>query len=278
MEQSIANNPLASHFRQPSIYLKLPSGGTMYSPSVLTIPESGELAVYPMTAIDEISAKTPDALYNGTAMVDIIKSCIPDIKDPWAVSSTDFDAILVAIKAATNGNSMDITTICPECKEVADYGVNLVGLLSGLKAADYNEVLQINELEVKFRPLTYREMNQAALGQFDAQRSFQSIEYEEDMDVRNKKTQEAVRTITELTMKILAQAIEYIKTPTVTVSEYDYLLDFLTHCDKNMYVTLRDHNTKLRESTQIKPLQLKCIHCQHDYEQIFTLNTSDFFA
>jgi hypothetical protein len=275
---AISNNPLRQYFRRPAIYLKLPSGGVGYKPGVIDLPETGDLPVYPMTAIDEITARTPDALFNGTAMAELIKSCIPDIKDPWAVSSTDFDAILVGIKAATNGNSMDITTICPECKEVADYGVNLVGLLTGLKAADYNEVIQINELEVKFRPLTYREMNQAALGQFDAQRTFQSIEYEEDMEVRNKKTQEAVRTITELTMKILAQAIEYIKTPTVVVTEYDYLLDFLTHCDKNMYVTLRDHNTKLRESTQIKPLKLKCIHCQHEYEQIFTLNTSDFFA
>jgi hypothetical protein len=275
---AISNNPLRQYFRRPAIYLKLPSGGAGYKPGVIDLPETGDLPVYPMTAIDEITARTPDALFNGTAMAELIKSCIPDIKDPWAISSTDFDAILVAIKAATNGNSMDITTICPECKEVADYGVSLVGLLTGLTASDYNEVLQVNELEVKFRPLTYREMNQAALGQFDAQRTFQSIEYEEDIEVRNKKTQEAVRTITELTMKILAQAIEYIKTPTVTVTEYDYLLDFLTQCDKNMYVTLRDHNTKMRESSQIKPLKLKCIHCQHDYEQIFTLNTSDFFA
>lgn len=275
---AISNNPLRQYFRRPAIYLKLPSGGAGYKPGVLDIPESGDLPVYPMTAIDEITARTPDALFNGTAMAELIKSCIPDIKDPWSVSSTDFDAILVAIKAATNGNSMDITTICPECKEVADYGVNLVGLLSGMKAADYNNMLQINELEIKFRPLTYKEMNQAALGQFDAQRIFESIESEEDIEVRNRKTQEAVRNITELTMKILAQAIEFIKTPNSVVSEYEYLLDFLTHCDKNMYVSIRDYNAQLRESTQIKPLKLKCIHCQHDYEQNFTLNTSDFFA
>jgi hypothetical protein len=275
---AISNNPLRQYFRRPAIYLKLPSGGAGYKPGVIDLPETGDLPVYPMTAIDEITARTPDALFNGTAMAELIKSCIPDIKDPWAVSSTDFDAILVAIKAATNGNSMDITTICPECKEVADYGVNLVGLLSGMKAADYNKVLQINELEIKFRPLTYREMNQAALGQFDAQRIFESLESEEDMDARNRKTQEAVRNITELTMKILSQTIEFIKTPNSVVSEYEYLLDFLTNCDKNMYVSIRDYNAQLRESTQIKPLKLKCIHCQHDYEQIFTLNTSDFFA
>lgn len=275
---AISNNPLRQYFRRPAIYLKLPSGGLGYPAGTITIPESGDLPVYPMTAIDEITARTPDALFNGTAMAELIKSCIPDIKDPWAVNSNDFDAILVAIKAAANGNGMDITSICPSCKEVADYAVNLAGLLSTMQAGDYTTPLLINDLEITFRPLTYKEMNQAALGQFEAQRIFDQLESIEDQDVRNSKTQEAVKNITELTMKLLAQTIQSVKTPGAVVTEYDYLLDFLINCDKNMYVAIRDYNANLRESTQIKPLKLKCIHCQHDYEQSFTLNTSDFFV
>jgi hypothetical protein len=275
---AISNNPLKQYFRRPAIYLKLPSGGLGYPNGTINMSETGDLPVYPMTAIDEITARTPDALFNGTAMAELIKSCIPDIKDPWAVNSNDFDAILVAIKAAANGNSMDITSVCPSCTEVADYSVNLAGLLSTIKAGEYNKPLLVNDLSITFRPLTYKEMNQAALGQFEVQRTFQALEAEENMDVRNAKTQEAVKSITELTMKILAQAIEHIKTPTAVVTEYEYLLDFLTHCDKNMYTAIRDYNSTLREDTQIKPLKLTCIHCQHDYEQSFTLNTSDFFV
>jgi len=275
---AISNNPLRQYFRRPAIYLKLPSGGAGYAPGIINGTESGDLPVYPMTAIDEITSRTPDALFNGTAMADLIKSCIPDINDPWSISSTDFDAILVAIKAATNGNNMEITSVCPSCTEVADYTVNLAGLLATMKAGNYGQPLQVNELEIKFRPLTYKEMNEAALGQFEAQRIFEQLNTIEDEEMRNKKTQEAVKQITELTMKLLARTIESIKTPTALVTEYDYLLDFLTHCDKNMYITIRDHNAALRESTSIKPLKLKCIHCQHDYEQTFTLNTSDFFA
>jgi hypothetical protein len=275
---AISNNPLRQYFRRPAIYLKLPSGGAGYAPGIINSTESGDLPVYPMTAIDEITSRTPDALFNGTAMADLIKSCIPDINDPWSISSTDFDAILVAIKAATNGNNMEITSVCPSCTEVADYTVNLAGLLATMKAGNYGQSLQVNELEIKFRPLTYKEMNEAALGQFEAQRIFEQLNTIEDEEMRNKKTQEAVKQITELTMKLLARTIDSIKTPTALVTEYDYLLDFLTHCDKNMYITIRDHNAALRESTSIKPLKLKCIHCQHDYEQTFTLNTSDFFA
>jgi hypothetical protein len=275
---TIQNNPLKQYFRRPSIYLKLPSGGKMYAPGVVNIPESGELAVYPMTAIDEISSKTPDALYNGTAMADIIKSCIPDIKDPWSINSIDLDAVLIAIKSAAGGDDMSISSECPSCKEVAEYGVNLVGILSQLKSADYEKELTINELSIKFRPLSYKEMNEAGTGQMEAQRIFMILEKEENEAVRAEKTQEALKFITDVTMKILSQTITHIRTPNAFVEEKEYILDFLKNCDRESYIAIRDYNANLKAQTEIKPLKIKCIHCQHEYNQQFTLNTSDFFG
>ena len=275
---TIQNNPLKQYFRRPAIYLKLPSGGKMYAPGVINIPESGELAVYPMTAIDEISSKTPDALYNGTAMADIIKSCIPDIKDPWSINSIDLDAILIAIKAAAGGDDMSISSECPSCKEVAEYGVNLVGILSQLKSADYEKELIINELAIKFRPLSYKEMNEAGTSQMEAQRIFMMLSKEENETVRAEKTQEALRFITDVTMKILSNTITHIRTPNAFVEEKEYLLDFLRNCDSETYIAVRDYNASLKAQTEIKPLKIKCINCQHEYDQQFTLNTSDFFG
>ena len=275
---TIQNNPLKQYFRRPSIYLKLPSGGKMYAPGIVNIPESGELAVYPMTAIDEITAKTPDALFNGSAMADIIKSCIPDIKDPWSINSIDLDAVLIAIRSAAGGNDMTITSECPSCKELAEYAINLVGILSQLKSADYESELTINELSIRFRPLTYKEMNEAGTGQMEAQRVFINLEKEENETVRMEKTQEALKFITEVTMRILSQTITHIKTPSAFVEEREYILDFLHNCDKDTYIAIRDYNTQLKAQTEIKPLQIKCIHCQHEYNQQFTLNTSDFFG
>ncbi len=275
---TIQNNPLKQYFRRPAIYLKLPSGGKMYAPGVVNIPESGELAVYPMTAIDEISSKTPDALYNGTAMADIIKSCIPDIKDPWAINSMDLDAILIAIKSAAGGDDMSISSECPSCKEVAEYGVNLIGILSQLKSADYEKELIINELSIKFRPLSYKEMNEAGTSQMEAQRIFMMLEKEENEAVRAEKTQEALRFITEVTMRILSNTVTHVRTPNAFVEEKEYILDFLKNCDRETYIAIRDYNASLKAQTEIKPLKIKCIHCQHEYDQQFTLNTSDFFG
>jgi len=274
---AIENNPLRQYFRRPAIYLKLPSGGKNYAPGVINMPESGELPVYPMTAIDEITTKTPDALFNGTAVVEIIKSCVPGITDPWNLSSVDLDAVLIAVKSATGGNDLEVNSVCPKCSDEGKYGVNLVGLLSMLKAGDYDTELVINELTFKFRPLTFREMNQASLGQFELQRVFNMIESITDFDEKTAKTKEALKTITDVTMDILSQTIEYIKTPSAFVDQNEYILDFLRNCDKNVYVQIRDYNATLKQQTEVRPLKVKCVSCGHDYEQQFTLNTSDFF-
>ena len=275
---TIEHNPLKQYFRRPSIYFKLPSGGIGYDPAVVVMTETGELPVYPMTAIDEITTKTPDALYNGTAVVEVIKSCVPNIKDPWKLTNVDLDAVLIAIKAAANGNELDIESLCPACNESGKYGVNLIGILSGLKSPDYASELQIGDLSIKFRPLTYKEMNEVSTVQLDMQRAFVSIESLTDLNEKAKKTQDLLKTVVEMTMRALAKTIEYVKTPTAMVTEFEYILDFIQSCDKGTYDILRDHNAKLKEQSEIKPLKIKCVNCQHDYEQTFTLNMSDFFG
>lgn len=274
----MSNNPLKQYFRRPAVYIKLPSGGKLYAQGVINLPPNGELPVYPMTAIDEITVKTPDALFNGSAVVDLIKSCIPDIKDPWAINSMDIDAILIAIRAAAGNQDLEINSKCPKCENEATFGLNLVGLLSTMSAADYTNELEINDLKIKFKPLTYREMNEANLGQFELQRVFASLEQEQDIEKRTAKTNEVLKAITELTIKILCSAVEYVRTPTSIVTEKEFILDFLTNCDKDSYLAIRDHNAGLRSKTEIKPLDIKCISCTHEYKQPFTLNATDFFG
>ena len=95
------NNPLRQYFRQPAIYIKLPSQGKYYPPGTLNSSVTGEYPVYPMTAIDEITYRTPDAMFNGQATVNVIQSCVPDIKDAWQMQAIDMDTVLVAIRIAS---------------------------------------------------------------------------------------------------------------------------------------------------------------------------------
>ena len=270
-------NPLKQYFRRPSIYIKLPSGGNYYPEGAIDLPDNKEIPIYPMTAIDEITSKTPDALFNGNAITEIIKSCVPNIKDPWAVPAIDLDAILIGIRAATNGNMLDVESVCPACSEDASYNINLVGLLNKLKP-EYEDVIKLNDLSIKFKPLSYKKVNEINLVQFEIEKTIRNIENITDSEERLQISSQTMKRLNELSILLITQTIDSIATPTEIVTEKEHINDFLRNSDKNTFDTLKNKAIKLRESAQLKPLQVKCIHCQHEYEQTLTLNVSDFFG
>jgi hypothetical protein len=274
----MSNNPLKQYFRRPAVYLKLPSGGKDYAQGVINPTETGELPVYPMTAIDEITTKTPDALFNGSAVVELIKSCVPDIVDPWQVSNTDLDAILIAIKAASGSQNLELESKCPACKESGTYGLDLVGVLTSLKAPDYSIPLQAGELKIKFGPLTYKQMNEAGMVQFEIQRTLANIDNIQGAEEKTQATKVALLKITEVTMTLIAKTIKYIETPGGQVDNFEHILEYLQNCDKNVYESVRDYHNQLKAQTELKPLDVKCVNCEHEYKQPFTLNISDFFG
>lgn len=271
------NNPLKQYFRRPSVYIKLPSGGAYYDSKVLDVPETGEFPVFPMTAIDEITARTPDALFNGTAVAELIKSCVPGIKDPWQINSIDLDSILIAIKAASGGENLELDSTCPSCTETSTYQINLIAILSSLSPGNYDTPLEIGDLSIKFKPLTYKQINDSASKQFEVQKIFVTLNSVEDDKEKSDLSHKALEGITKITMELIAGAIEYIETPGTTVTEKEFILDFLQHCDRNIYIKIREYNTELRQSTEVKPLHIQCSNCEHEYDQQFTLNPADFF-
>lgn len=273
----MSNNPLKQYFRRPSIYIRLPSNGRYYSSGVLERAEGGELAVYPMTAVDEITSRTPDALFNGHAVADIISSCIPSIKDPWSINTIDLDTILMAIRVASSGEEMDMTSTCPKCRADGKFGLNLVELMASQRDVDYSETLKVRGLEVKFRPLTYRQRNKNMLNQYEIQKILVLIEEMADEEARKQKTDEALNRLNDILVDAYTDTIESITTPETTVVEPEYIREFLQNCDRQTSNAIKEYSTALGEKNKLKPFNIKCSECGHEYEQPLVLNITDFF-
>jgi hypothetical protein len=272
-------NPLRQYFRQPSIYIKLPSQGQNYPAGTLNMPANGELPVYPMTAIDEITYRTPDALFNGQATVNVIQSCLPNIKDAWAVPSIDLDTILIAIRIASYGHDMDFATSCPACNDTAERTIDLRTMLDALRSPDYASHITHGDLEIYFRPLSYKNLNDNSQLQFEQQKLLQVIPDSavSDADKMTALTR-AFKQLTEITVRSLSISITMIKTPQALVSEQPFIEEFLKNCDRELFNQIRDHVLQLREQSELQPLKLQCTACNNKYEQALTLDMASFFA
>ena len=273
------NNPLKQYFRQPAIYVKLPSLGKNYQPGSLTLPPTGELPVYPMTAIDEITYRTPDALYNGQATVNVIQSCVPDIKDAWAVPSTDIDTLLIAIRIASYGHDMDFGTTCPACNHSSEQTLDLRTVLDSIRIADYSKTVTAGDMEIFFKPLTYKHLNNNNQMQYENQKLLQMLPDSEIPDAEKMLAlSDALKKITDITVIALAQSIAAVKTPQATVYEPEFIEEMLKNCDSKLFNQIRDFILDLKASSEMQPLKLVCSECNHEYEQNITLDMASFFG
>jgi len=271
-------NPLKQYFRQPAIYLRLPTGGKYWPPGSIELTHNGEFPVYPMTAIDEITYRTPDALFNGQAVATVIQSCIPNVKNAWAAPTTDINSMLVAIRLASYGHELEISSTCPSCETSDDYALDLRHVLDQLKMPDFESTMKYGDLEIAFGPISYEIQNKSNQQQFDEQRMIQSVT-ESDLPEADKlkRLNDAMRRITELTVDALKWSIAGIRTPGAIVSETEYIQEFLINCDRKLFNLIREHVINLRKASELTPLNITCNNCKHEYKQTVTLDMTSFF-
>ena len=279
-------NPLNKYFRQPAIYVSLPSG-TNYPPHVVTPAQTGELGVMPMTAKDEIRFKTPDALMNGQGVVDVIQSCVPDIKDAWEVKSYDLDTILVAIRIATYGETMEINFNVPGANENVSHTVNLPSLLDQLRTTKVdNEIVLKDGLKITVRPLTYKDMTSTSLQTFQHQKMYSAVQDSQLPDEdKASRFNEAFKKLTDLNASILLKNMEMITMQDGTeITDPAHIKEFVDNANATLIKEIETKLTDLRSQGAVKPLKLKATEEQikkgapATYEVPVTFDTSNFFV
>ena len=279
-------NPLNKYFRQAAIHITLPSNGD-YPPHVITPSDTGEFPVMPMTAKDEIKFKTPDALMNGQGVVDVIQSCMPNIKDAWQIKSHDVDTILIAIRIATYGETMDLQFNVPKINEQVTHTINLPATLDQIRQEKIQNTITLKDgLIVETRPLTYRDMTQTSLQTFQQQKMYSSVQSSDISDEEKvKRFDESFKALTELNSKVLLKNISKITTPEgAEVSDPAQIKEFVDNANATLITELQDELAVVRVQGSVKPLTLKGTEDQikrgapATYQVPVTFDTANFFV
>jgi len=280
-------NPLGQYYRQPQIYIKLPSGGRYYPKEVYTPTETGEIPILPMTAKDEMAFKTPDAMINGQSTVDVIKSCVPNLLDPWKMVNYDTDAVLLAIRIATYGETMDITFRVPGTEEDQQHSMNLPALLEDLgklKIADSTTTSK--GFKVDIQPLDYKTLTKIQIARFEQQKMYGTID-SSSMTEEQKQTAfaKSFETLNMVNFSLLIDSIKSITTPKGdTVSDRAQIIEFCDKADTKTITEIQEKLSGLRLQAQIPPLKIKTSEEQikkgapASFEVPVTFDNSNFFG
>ena len=272
------SNPLSKFFRQPSLYINLPSGGKYWPAGTIELDDNGQLAVYPMTARDELTLKTPDALMNGQSVVDVIKSCCPGIKDPWQMPAMDTDFILISLRIASYSENMEFSATCPECKEESPYELHLPTVLDGVKAPNYSTPLYLDGMEVYLKPQTYRQNNDAGQRMYQEKRLLDTVNSSDlDQEAKLRQFKEIFKDVTNINLASVSTHVSSIVTSEGEVTDLRFINEFLDNTPKKSWDAVQKYITEINDIGKLPDNQLTCDSCSHEYKVPIVFDYSAFF-
>ena len=269
-------NPLQQYFRQPKIFISLPSLGK-YNTSESITGDIQKMPVYGMNGADQIIAKTPDALLNGISTIKIIESCCPNIIDASKINTIDINLILSAIRIATYGNIKSITRLCTNCNHENTYDIDIGNYIEHFKQSKFDPKIVVGDLIIMLKPLTYAQTTEFSLENFGLQKQLVQLNEIEDLDVKQTHVTRIFNEFAALQSKVMVASIEEIITPGSIVSEYGYIKEFIDNCDQ---MIINDIRMRLDQNSQVLKTpehQVCCENCQHIDSVELDLDQSSFF-
>lgn len=281
----MSDNPLKRLYRHKSYYTQLPSGGRFYNKIKLSV--DGEIGVMPLTAADEIKLKSPDALFNGEALVDLFRSCVPDIGDPENIPTCDIDPLLIAIRAAsTESGEIEISSQCTNCNETESYQIDLKNILATVKPIPKDTSVTLADgVSVEVRPSPLSTTTKTQVEAFFQYRMQQALNNDDlDNEAKAKIFDEALMSSISLQIAQVADSIVSVTLPAedddtdnILVDNYEHISDWARNMDRETHKIITDKIKELNRSGIDSEVAVQCPHCEHNYKTKIELNPANFF-
>ena len=244
-----------------------------------------EVAILPMTTMDELVLKNPDALLNGEAMIEVISSCIPSIPNPRNICNIDAEALFLGIRHATYGSEIEQNHKCSECEETNTYTMDIGYILNQFPSIDEVPTVEFDDLIISLRPPSIESVSQLALINIEQQRMIREVmkvangeEKATDAEMLTEKYKESFTKIANYNMQLLSAAINYVEMPDgERVVGGEHMLEFIN----NVPATLADEINKRISNLTVKPssaeqMRFTCPECGHEDDIKVEMNPVNF--
>lgn len=276
---------LSKYQRPFKLYVQLPSGLHYYDDTVINraaLAINNEVGVRAITGTDEMQLRNPDALFNGEAIVNIIKSCVPAILNPRKLLQNDIEVLFLAIKCVSYGETTDVATICPECGHENEFQLSLRALLETVEKLEPDYTVDLTkELRVHLKPHDFQSVTRISLLSFRQSKLIQSSNLDEPGVLEAIQTNPIFEEMVKLNAQILAESITAVDIipEGVTVTDRDEILQFAADLESS-------HGKKITETLEVinkvgisTVLPVSCAKCNHEWmHENLQLSADNFFG
>ena len=261
--EASSDNPLMQYHRPPGVYVVLPSKGNFYiaPPKISSL---NEVLIRSMTARDELLFKSPDILMNGESLVEVVKSCVPDIPDPNEIPGPDFNVLMLAIRLVTYGKELAYVGVCDECDKTTEFTVDIEFLLdTQITPLEREYKVIIDELTVYVKPYDLRCQIRSALANFEQQAITNNILTDTETTDADKQIElgRSLKKITEITYELILRSIIKIDTPKDSIEDSQLIAEWLHDIGKNTFGLISSKILEVTESGFNSQVEYSCKDC-----------------
>lgn len=273
-------NPLTKFFRRPGMSIRLPSNGIFYNQNDVIFNASGEIDVYPLTAADELLLKNPDSLLNGSAIEQVIISCAPAIKKPKTLVTNDLDAVMLAIRVATYGDTLEVAIHCPKCSHKNETDINLENLLSGMTYINHHTLIEVQpNLKVLIKPYDFDCAIKAANAAFEEAKIHQAVLSGNLSDEeKSELLKHSLSKVIDINDELLARAIIKVVADGTEVIDAAHIKEWIKNAPKKDVSKIEDKLKELNKIGVAKNHHFTCANCKHEWDSDVSYDPSNFFA
>lgn len=277
-------NPLTQFYRVEKSSVGLPSRGQFYDDTVVELNDDGEVPIFPMTAADEMQLKNPDALLSGSAVIDLLKSCVPAVKKPRQLLSCDIDVLMIGIRHASYGDDASINISCPKCGEENEFSINLEIMLNTAETLDehYDVILQDGKLTVFVKPGTFAAILKRQKTAFQGSQLERAISNEDISDEQRLKLfAQTFNKLTKLNFELITDAIDKIvftdeNGEETIVKSKKHIDEFIRNIEKHEVDEIETVISEVNKIGIAQTMPAVCKTCEHGWDAPIEFNPVNF--
>jgi hypothetical protein len=226
--------------------------------------------------------QNPDELLNGEALVNLIKSCVPAIPNPRNLCNVDAEMIFLAIKYATYGKDVQHTHTCSECKEKADYNIDINHILEKFPEITEIPPIEHEDLKVFVTPPKLDSLTRLALIEVEQARILNQLTktaegVEGDEVEMAKQFAISFRKVSKQNIDLLISSIDRIVTPDEVVTDKEIIMEFMENVPSKIVTKVNDAvGIATPNLKDISTFEFTCEKCSHKEKVTFELNPVNF--
>lgn len=275
------SNPLQSYYRIPGYHLQLPSRNLYYDNLETSV--NNEVEIYPFTTKDELYLTNPDSLLNGSALENVVRSCVPAIKDkPGKVLMMDIDAILLAAKFSTYGDDLNLESTCPKCGEPIKFSISISDLLSGITFIPEKTYLKIESgITFYLKPLDLESATRIQISEFNEASAIKSILDEEiPLEHRTLLLKPSINNMVDTAIDVICYGIEKIVIDKDNIEVHDrrQIKEFISNIPAKLTEAIKKKQEEFNNYGVPRKTHIECNSCKHHWDNQITLDPASFFV